>query len=53
MDKKVFYLAGSLGSAIGGYVPTLLGTEGFSAWSVLGGLVGGVGAIVIVYRMSR
>lgn len=53
MDKKVFYLAGSLGSALGGYVPVLLGADGLGIWSILGGLVGGIGAIIVAYRMSR
>ena len=53
MDKKIYYLVGSLGSTFGAYIPVILGAGGLSIWSILGGLVGGVGAIVVVYRLSK
>jgi len=53
MDKKIYYLVGSLGSTVGAYIPVILGAGGLSIWSILGGLVGGVGAIVVVYRLSK
>jgi hypothetical protein len=53
MDKKVFYLAGSVGTGIGSYLPILFGANGLSAWSILGGGVGGLLAIYALYKVSR
>lgn len=53
MDKKIYYLVGSLRSTISAYIPVILGAGGLSIWSILGGLVGGVGAIVIAYGLSK
>lgn len=53
MDKKVYYLVGSVGSVIGGSLPMIFGKDGLSVWSILGTLVGGVGAIILVYKLSK
>ena len=52
MDKKVYYLASTVGTFIGGYIPTLLGADGLSIWSILGGAIGGIGAIILTYKLS-
>lgn len=53
MDKKVYYIVSSVGTIVGGYIPVLLGADGLSPWSILGGLVGGILAIVVVYKISQ
>ena len=53
MDKKTYYIASSVGTIIGGYIPVLFGADGLSIWSILGGAVGGLGAIVLLYKMSQ
>ena len=53
MDKKVFYLVGSIGSIIGGYIPVMFGAGGLSLWSILGSLIGGVGAIILVNQLTK
>jgi len=49
-SKKLYYLAGFFGSAVGGYIPTLWGTGLFSFSSVIFSGVGGVLGIVVVYK---
>ena len=53
MDKKVFYIAGSVGTLVGGYIPMLFGADGLSLWSILGGGIGGILAIIAVYKIGR
>jgi uncharacterized membrane protein YeaQ/YmgE (transglycosylase-associated protein family) len=53
MEKKTFYIAGTVGTAVGGYLPMLFGADGLSLWSILGGGVGGILAIVLVYKLSQ
>jgi len=53
MDKKAYYIASSIGTFIGGYAPVLFGADGLSAWSILGGLIGGICAIIIMYKVSQ
>ncbi|MCA9347738.1 hypothetical protein KC930_04135 [Candidatus Saccharibacteria bacterium] len=53
MDKKVFYLAGTVGTTIGGYLPILFGADGLSMWSILGGGIGGLLAIWVVYKLGN
>jgi predicted MFS family arabinose efflux permease len=49
-SKKVYYLAVFVGSILGGMVPTLWGAGYFSFSAVLFSGIGGVLAIVIVYK---
>lgn len=42
MDKKIVMLGATVGTSLGGYVPTLFGAEPFGGWSILGGLIGGL-----------
>jgi hypothetical protein len=52
MDKKIMFLAASVGATIGGYVANIFGADYFSIWSVVcGGLVG-VAAIILVNRYA-
>jgi uncharacterized membrane protein YeaQ/YmgE (transglycosylase-associated protein family) len=53
MDKKAFYIAGSVGTAVGGVLPSIFGQDGLSIWSILGGGVGGLLAIYLLYRYSK
>jgi hypothetical protein len=53
VDKKLVYIASSIGTAIGAYIPMIFGASGLSMWSILSGGVGGILAIVLVYQLSR
>ena len=53
MNKKVYYIASTVGTFVGGIIPTFFGADGLSIWSILGGLVGGIGAIIIMYKFSQ
>ena len=53
MDKKVYYIVGTFGTFVGGYIPTFFGVDGLSPWSILGGGIGGVASIIIVYRLQN
>lgn len=57
MNKKVILFFATVGGLVGGYVPFLFGDQNiFDAWSILGGLVGGLMGIwlgvVVSKRMS-
>ena len=49
-DKAMIMLGATVGGAVGGYIPTLLGADVFSAWGILGGLIGGLGGIWLAWR---
>ena len=53
MDKKVYYLTSSIGTAVGSYVPILFGANGLSVWSILSGGIGGIGAIYLTYKLAK
>lgn len=53
MNKKVYYLIGAIGTIVGSGMAMLFGADSFSMWSIVGGLVGGVGAIIVVYNFSK
>jgi hypothetical protein len=50
--KSFFYLGATLGSVIGGYVPTLWGAGDFSGWSIVLGTVGGLLGVWAAYRLT-
>lgn len=41
-----------LGSSIGSYLPTFLGQDLFSGWSVILGALGGFAGIYVGYKLS-
>ena len=45
MDRRVLILFITIGSTIGGYLPTFFGFGSFSMVSFLGGAVGGIAGI--------
>jgi hypothetical protein len=45
--KKLYLLLGSIGSVIGGWLPTLFGAGDLSGWSILGGVIGGIAGIYL------
>lgn len=53
MSAKTLVMIGlTLGSLIGGYIPTFLGDSMFSMWSLIGSTVGGLIGIYVGYRLS-
>lgn len=50
MTKGTLYLGATVGGLIGGYLPVLFGADGFSAWSILGSVIGGLFGIWVVYK---
>ena len=53
MTKGMVYLGAGIGGTIGGYLPVLLGADGFSGWSILGSLIGGLFGIWVVYKLAN
>ncbi len=51
-DKKMVMLGMTIGSTIGGFVPTLLGAGIFSLWSIVGTLIGGILGIWVGFRLK-
>ncbi len=50
--KSLLYLGGSIGSLVGGYLPTLWGDSALSGASILLGMVGGILGIWLAYKIS-
>jgi len=54
MSRKTMVMIGMIiGSVAGGYLPGLLGADGFSFSSVLGSGAGGVLGIWIAFQLTR
>jgi len=51
--KLLVWLGILLGSAVGGYVPSLWGAEVLSFSSILGSLIGGLIGIWVAYKVSQ
>jgi hypothetical protein len=52
-SKAVIYLFMFLGSAIGGFIPTLWGASALGLASVLGGVIGGFIGIWAGFKLSQ
>lgn len=52
MDKKIALLAVSIGSLIGGYVPSIFGAGPFSLWGIVMGTVGGIAGLWVYKRYA-
>lgn len=53
MSRKTFFYIGAIvGSAIGGYVPTLWGADLISGWSIFLSTVGGLAGIWAAYKIT-
>jgi len=52
-SKALIYLSMSIGSIIGGYIPTLFGAGLISYPSVLFSIIGGIAGIWIGYKLSN
>lgn len=54
MTPKFWVLVGlTIGSLIGGYVPTFFGASFLSLWSLVGNTVGGIVGIYVAYQMVK
>jgi hypothetical protein len=52
-DKTIVMLATGLGSAIGGYLPSLWGASIVSGWSIILATVGGILGLWLGLRLVR
>jgi len=52
MDRRVLFMAFTLGSTAGGFLPMLFGQGSFSAASLLCSLVGGFAGIWVAARIA-
>ncbi|HEY6736127.1 MAG TPA: hypothetical protein VI322_00260 [Candidatus Saccharimonadia bacterium] len=50
-DRKLYLLAGGLGSFAGAYVPSLWGAGEFSGSSILFSVIGGIAGIWLAYKL--
>lgn len=48
-----YLMAVAIGGMIGGWLPTLFGASYFSVSSILGGAVGGLLGIWLVYKLAQ
>jgi len=57
MDEKIntifIWLGLFIGSTIGSYIPCLWGSSIFSVPSLIGGVVGGLGGILVGFKLSQ
>jgi len=54
MSRKTMIMIGmTIGSVAGGYLPVLLGADGFSLASLLGSGAGGILGIWIAFQLTR
>ena len=51
--KTLIWLGVFIGSALGGWIPTLLGADLLSLWGVLGSVLGGLAGIWAGLRAGR
>jgi len=52
MEKGTVYLILTIGSGIGSYLPVIFGVDLLSGWSILGGMVGGLASVWVIYRLN-
>jgi len=50
--KSFFYIGATIGSLIGGYIPSLWGAGAFSGWSLFLGTIGGIAGVWLAYRAT-
>lgn len=53
MNKTMLYLFITIGGLVGGYLPSLFGADGFSAWAIIGSTIGGIAGIFVAKRLSE
>jgi hypothetical protein len=52
-SKRIIYIGMFLGGMLGGYIPTVFGTQYFSMWSIFGNAIGALFGIYIAFKLSR
>lgn len=52
MNKSLAYLSIGIFGTIGGYIPVLLGSDGISGWSLLGGTIGSFFGLYVTYKFG-
>jgi hypothetical protein len=50
--KPLIWIGLTIGSTLGGYLPTLFGADPFSAWPILMSAVGGVLGVWAGYKLA-
>ena len=51
--RTSLYIAMTIGSVVGGYIPMLWGADMFSMWSILGSGIGAIAAIFVMYKINN
>ena len=52
MEKTAKYLALSFATIVGSYIPVLFGASALGLMSVIGGFLGGLIGVYLVYKMD-
>lgn len=50
-NRRLYLLSGSIGTVVGGLVPSWWGAGEFSLWAVILGVIGGIAAILLTYYL--
>jgi H+/Cl- antiporter ClcA len=53
ISKRFVMLGATVGTLVGGWVPTLFGADPFEGWSILGGMIGGFAGIWMAVWLSK
>jgi hypothetical protein len=53
MERRVIWLCAAAGGTIGSFVPALWGASDFSLASIVFGLIGGVGGVMLGARLAN
>ena len=53
MNKSLVLLMATVGSVIGGWLPTLFGVGDLSGWGIFWGTIGGLAGIWVAYKYMR
>ncbi len=51
--KTLIWIGVFIGGAIGGYIPTLFGADGFSMTTIIGNTIGGMLGIWAGFKLSK
>lgn len=53
MNKTIMYISITIGGLVGGWLGSLLDSNGFGLWSIALSTVGGILSIWVAYKISQ